>query len=247
MLALNVVETISQNETANFEDQYLRLRQLEKRMYSDGEVKLLPKINKSHIYYEEWLIRESSCKRLINYLSRKKESLKILEVGCGNGWFSHQLSQIKYANVVGLDINKQELQQAERVFSNIPNLSFFYGDLSSDFFRFEQFDVIVFAASIQYFPCFFEIIETALDRLHYDGEIHIIDTKFYSQNELEEARQRSADYFTRQGFEGMKQFYFHHSLQEVRQFNYRIHYAPNSLINRFLKRKNPFHWISIKK
>jgi len=45
LLALNTVRTIALNEIANFEEQYICLRQLEKRLYSDEEIKQLPKIN----------------------------------------------------------------------------------------------------------------------------------------------------------------------------------------------------------
>lgn len=228
-----------------FELLYAGLRSAEKRMYTDDEVAWLPDIAGDHVYKSEWQIRKASCKKLIKYLQRRNRPMKILEVGCGNGWLSYQLSQIRYSDVVGIDINFAELKQAERVFNAIPNLRFIYGDLDS-LLRFERFDIIIFAASIQYFPSFSKAIETAFSHLNKHGEIHITDSHFYSEADVESARRRSVEYFQGKGFAKMGHFYFHHTLNELERFNYSILYDPCSLLNKILKRRNPFHWICLK-
>jgi SAM-dependent methyltransferase len=243
---LNQEDIVVGSQSANeFERLYIDLRHHEKRIYTDQEVAWLPEISEDHIHRKEWDIRRASCKRLIRYLSRKNRSLKILEVGCGNGWLSYQMSQIPYSNVIGLDINLEELRQAERVFAAVPNLSFLYGGLS--LVELEKFDIVVFAASIQYFNSLTDILETVLDLLNEKGEIHIIDTRFYSQEEVTEAEQRSREYFNDKGFERMYDFYFHHSLNELKRFNYSILFDPRSPLNRILRNRNPFHWIYIRK
>jgi ubiquinone/menaquinone biosynthesis C-methylase UbiE len=228
-----------------FEQLYIDLRCREKRIYSDEEAAALPNVHEDHIHREEWEIRKSSSRKLVRYLQRKDRALKILEVGCGNGWLSHQLSMISYSNVVGIDVNLQELQQAERVFAEAPNLSFIYCDIHS--LELQEFDVIVFAAAIQYFCSFSEIIKTALSFLSQEGEVHIIDSNFYWEDEIDDARGRSYTYFSRQGFEKMNGFYFHHSLAELAAFNFAILYDPKSSLNKIFKKKNPFYWIRIKK
>jgi SAM-dependent methyltransferase len=166
-------------------------------------------------------------------------------VGCGNGWLSYQLSTIRYSFVTGMDINLEELQQAERVFAAIPNLNFIHGDIGS--VEFENFDVIVFAAAIQYFPSFSKIIEAASGLLNEAGEIHLIDSHFYSETEVKEAEIRSYIYFHNKGFDRMCKFYFHHPLKELKAFNFSILYDPKSRWNKIFKMKNPFYWIRIKK
>jgi ubiquinone/menaquinone biosynthesis C-methylase UbiE len=225
---------------------YIDLRCHERRLYTDEEVAWLPDIADDHVHKKEWEIRKTSCRQLIKYLNRRNKLLKILEVGCGNGWLSYQLSQIPDSNIIGLDVNLAELQQAERVFHGTPNLNFIYGELSSLSVS-EKFDIIVFAASIQYFALFTGIIEAALDRLKDSGEIHITDSHFYYETDVEDARQRSHHYFQSKGFDRMDDFYFHHSLKDLDGFNYTILYDPNAVLNKILKRKNHFHWICIKK
>lgn len=238
-------DRITFNRLSQFEQLYIDLRNSEKRIYTDEEVAWLPDVNEDHIYWKEWETRKASCQKLIRYLGNKKRSLKILEVGCGNGWLSYQLSQIPYSNVIGLDVNLPELQQAERVFNAIPNLSFIHGDTDSPLLEFEKFDIIVFAASIQYFSSFSDVIETMLDRLNDKGEIHITDSHFYYLTEVEEAKQRSQRYFHSKGFNKMSDFYFHRTVNELDEFNYAILYDPNSIMNRVLRKKNLFHWICI--
>src|SRR5256885_16517519 len=99
----------------NFEESYIALRRKENRIYSDKEVAQLPDIDIQHQHFKEWMIRKASAKKLINFFKKKKQPLKILEIGCGNGWLSNQLSGIENSDVTGLDINMEELQQAGRV------------------------------------------------------------------------------------------------------------------------------------
>jgi ubiquinone/menaquinone biosynthesis C-methylase UbiE len=232
--------------SSEFEQLYSDLRQAENRIYSDEEVRQLPTIERDHVHAKEWAMRKDSCERLLRHLASKKMPLKILEIGCGNGWLSHRLSEIASSYVVGLDVNLLELQQAERVFAASTNLAFVYGDIDSAFLENQRFDVVIFAAAIQYFESLPGIIQKAFERLNEGGEIHILDSHFYERKELKMAKQRSADYFKRKGFEGMRQFYFHRSLEELGCFRYSILYHPNSRISRFFGTKNPFYWICIK-
>jgi SAM-dependent methyltransferase len=224
-----------------FEQQYLSLRGKEGRIYTDKEVRQLPDIAHEHIFSKEWRIRKESTERLIQYLIAK-ETKTILEVGCGNGWLCNRLSSVPDALITGLDVNKTELEQATRLFDQC---KFIYGDL-----RYEDsigtFDAIIFAASIQYFPSPEEIISCCFTHLNNVGEIHIIDTHFYSKAESLQAGIRSFKYFSEIGFPEMNNFYFHHTAQSLEHFNYKMHYVPGSLMSRLFY-KNHFPWIIIKK
>jgi ubiquinone/menaquinone biosynthesis C-methylase UbiE len=229
----------------DFEKLYLQLREKEGRVYTDEEVYALPEIGETHPHYNEWEVRKQSSHRLISYLQKKQQALKILEVGCGNGWLSHRLSAIRGSQVISSDINFTEIQQAARVFQNISNLHFIYADIESEMFGEKQFDVIVFAASIQYFSSLPGIISKAMKLLKPNGEIHIIDSHFYQLPELSAARQRSLLYYEAAGFPEMVKWYFHHCLDDIQHYDYALLYDPNSLFNKFLRNKNPFPWIRI--
>jgi ubiquinone/menaquinone biosynthesis C-methylase UbiE len=230
----------------DFEKLYLQLRQKEGRIYTDEEVSMLPEIAEAHPHYKEWQMRKESSQKLIGYLKKRNRATDILEPGCGNGWLSAKLSGIKGSVVTGIDINTYELNQARRVFSNIPNLQFRYGGLNELKEEEMKFDVIVLAAATQYFPSLKKIIDPAIKLLNQNGEIHIIDSHFYTISELGPAKQRSLLYFEAAGFPEMAYWYFHHNLDDLENYNYTVLYDPNSLFNRFLRNKNPFYWIRIK-
>ena len=229
----------------NFEDLYINIRQKEHRVYTNEEVALLPGIYPDHIHYHEWQIRKRSSERLINYLNKKNKSLKILEVGCGNGWLSAKMADIADSKVTGLDINLTELKQAFEVFDK-PNLSFIYGSVH-DKFRGPSFDIIVFAASVQYFPSLKEIISRALLLLNPGGEIHILDTPFYENTEVENAIERTKKYYTGLGYPEMAAYYFHHNINELKNFKHQFLYRGDSIINKLLGKNDPFSWIRISK
>jgi ubiquinone/menaquinone biosynthesis C-methylase UbiE len=228
-----------------FEKQYIACRRKEKRMYTDDEVKQLPACAPAHPHHAEWLIRGKSFKKLRKYLADKKRPLSILEIGCGNGWLSHRLSLIPQTNITGVDINFTEIEQAARVFNHCDNLIFVYGDIQAGILQHKRFDIILFAASIQYFQ-FTEILFSSFQHLQPSGEIHLIDSRFYTSQTVSAARARSAAYFNEMGFPEMAGHYFHHTIDELNRFDHTILYDPSSIFNRMTPNPIPFHWIRIK-
>jgi ubiquinone/menaquinone biosynthesis C-methylase UbiE len=239
----NIAKKHYQPLKPDFEDLYIAVRKQEKRIYTDEQLQLLPDID--HLYYDEWKIRKRSSERLITHLLKKKKRLKILEVGCGNGWLSAKLADILNTHVTGLDINQVEIDQANRVFKK-ENLEFIYDSFNDNTFENEKFDVIVFAASLQYFPSVVNVLKQSLAILRQGGEIHIIDTPFYNPEEAEMADERSCRYYSALGIPEMAEHYFHHSISEFWGFSYEILFNPTNVFNRLFK-KDPFYWITIQK
>jgi ubiquinone/menaquinone biosynthesis C-methylase UbiE len=113
---------------------------------------------------------------LVRYLSTHKKAAGILEIGCGNGWLSHQLSGVPGSRVIGLDPNLGELRQAARVFRKQPNLKFIYGDFYSAVLQDLSFDIIVMAATAHLFPSLPLIIKDTVAYLRPRGELHLLDS-----------------------------------------------------------------------
>ena len=246
--AVNIVENIEETDEpqtnhTGFKDLYIDVRGREKRIVTDCQLMFLPDIDPSHIHYREWQLRKRSSQRLIAYLTKKNKALNILEIGCGNGWLSSKLSAIPCANVTGLDINGVEINQAKRIFHK-QNLEFIEGTFKPGMFKDHKFDVILFAAAIQYFPSVKNILDSAMIPLTKNGEIHIIDTHFYTTSEIDGAARRTAEYYANLGYSEMSAHYFHHTLSDILLFKHRMPINPRRFFNRIV-RKEFFHWIVI--
>jgi ubiquinone/menaquinone biosynthesis C-methylase UbiE len=228
----------------SFSDCYLSLRRKEARIMRDEELLLLPETDRDHPYAGEWKKRAWSSRQLKSYLEKKHRPLSILEVGCGNGWLCHRLSYLRESSILGIDINRPELVQARRVFKNRKNLRFLPGTID-DLLPSFRFDVILFAASIQYFPDIEITIRKTLQLLQNDGEIHVLDSHFYNGREVYDAKERSREYFISLNEPGMTEFYFHHSIGALGDFNFRIMYNPGSFFSKMTSHPSPFHWIRI--
>jgi len=234
----------------SFEEIYIKLRKTEGRLYNDDEVKNLPKINISHKYYNEWLIRRHSAMKLIKYLGKNPGNKTVFELGCGNGWLSNMIADSKNTEVIGMDINITELEQAARVFHDKTNLIFIYGNVlnipSSVNFK---FDYLILPSVIAYFAEPALLIDSLLNILNDSGEIHIIDSPFYTNKY--DAKQRTINYYNELGFPEMSGQYHHHSLRDLEKYNYTTLYNSNTILNkikrRFGKTLSPFPWVRIKK
>lgn len=233
--------------TSVFERQYLPLRKQEGRMYDDLVVAGLPKLAHHHPLRREWLIRQRTAEKLAAYLG-KANPANLLEIGCGNGWLLHYLHQSLSLECAGIDMNVTELEQAERVFGHREGITFVYGDIMSNLFHSPIADVIVVASAIQYFPDLEALIRKLLTLLHPSGEIHILDSPLYTRQQALAAKTRSHEYFSESGHEAMSRFYFHHTWETLREFNYRVIYNPDSWLvrfNRLFRTVSPFPWIKI--
>ena len=221
----------------SFEQAYLKLREKEDRIYDDSVVKQLPEFNKNHPYKKEWDMRKSTLHFLIEYL-RKIESLQyIMELGCGNGWLAHNLAVSLSSEICAVDVNETELLQGARVFKDIPNLSFVYTDIFSSALKSQKFNAIVLAGSVQYFRDLRALILRLAEFTESHGKIYIADSPFYSSPaDALAARKRSVTHFTSLGFPEMADQYFHHTLDELKDFDYKIVYNPKSAVT-LIKRK----------
>ena len=233
-----------------FERKYLAIREKEKRIYTDEQVLRLPEIISTHPHYPEWRIRKESMQRFLRYAKQKKFK-RILDIGCGNGWFSSHLAKTK-ADVYALDVNEVELKQGSRVFSQLNNLTFVYADILVNPFKSEKlFDLIVLSSSIQYFAGISNLMTALQSLLTETGEIHILDSPLYrNKNEAALAKKRSEAYFNSMEHAWMNHYYFHHTLDQFRPFNYKILHDPSSIFNRLknaITKTSPFLWISIGK
>ncbi|HVS93566.1 MAG TPA: class I SAM-dependent methyltransferase [Mucilaginibacter sp.] len=235
----------SHSAKRDFEDIYIAVRQQERRIYTDEQLLRLPQVDALHVYHKEWKIRERSCERLLARLRKKRRPLRILEVGCGNGWLSAKMADIPGTDVIGLDVNHVEIDQACRVFKK-RNLEFIYDTFNDSTFENEMFDVIVFAASLQYFPSVVTVLKQAQAILAPRGEIHLMDTHFYDPLDAVDADQRSRDYYASLGYPEMSEHYFHHSISEFWGFKYQVLFNPQNILNR-LSRNDPFYWITVRK
>lgn len=226
----------------DFEELYIQVRETENRVHSDEFVKTLPNVLQTHPHFNEWNKRNWTLQKFKQYLD-KENSTSILEIGCGNGWFSNAIAT-KNRQVFGLDVGKTELEQASRCFA-ADNIHFLCCT-NLEILPENTFDFIVFNASIQYFDLSDSFWKMILQKIKGNGEIHILDSPFYSENEREEAKKRTRSYFNSIDCDEAENYYKHLLWNELPS-NSEIICKPNKIRNKLNKNRSPFPWIKIKK
>lgn len=196
---------------------YLAVRDREGRLYSDAEVQRLPYLPSSHPLHAEWVVRGRSWERLRRHLGRRGRPLRILDLGCGNGWLAHGLAAAGHT-VRAVDLNLIELEQGARVFGTGFDLQFLYADVFDSRLPLSDLDAVVIASAVQYFPDVRALIERLLTLLGPQGEIHLLDTPFYSLATVAAARDRTRAYYADLGFPEMAMYYHHHLSREIATF-----------------------------
>ncbi|MBN2175118.1 MAG: class I SAM-dependent methyltransferase [Bacteroidales bacterium] len=230
-----------------FEKSYIETRKKENRVYSDEIVAQLPDGSFTS-QPDEWKKRKRSAQRVQKYFSKVEEVI-ILDLGCGNGWFTNVLAKNSQNIFIGMDVNAHELKQATRLFQS-PNLCFLHGDIFETPFPLAIFDYVTINAAVQYFPDLGRLIFRLNELLKESGEVHIIDSPFYKGHEIGDARKRTENYYSQVGNVEMADFYFHHSFDELKKFKFDMLYNPDEgkIIKKILGKKDmPFPWIRIKK
>lgn len=220
MIVLSPIEKYKEKE-----ELYIAVRDAEERVVSDDLLRTLPDPPTSYKHYKEWLVRSESFERLTSYLKKKfgARKLNILDIGCGNGWAAYKLYLAGHS-VTGIDLNTTELEQAERVFGNGDRLKWVFADILDINSLGSNYDVILFNASCQYFPDITALTEKIKPLLSSKGEIHLLDSFFYKENQIQDAKNRTLAYYSKLGFQQMAEYYYHHAITELIKNGYRKKY-----------------------
>ena len=233
---------------SGFEEQYIGVRSRENRVMSDEQLRKMPETIATDAHHNEWTIRRKSSDRMLSYLEQTRvyENGWILDIGCGNGWFSNLLANLDNGKVLAADINMTELRQAARVFTQ-KNLWFAYLDIFSAPLKANSVNVIILNSSFQYFADPKALLQRCLKLLKEDGEIHIMDSPFYPDQEVHNAQLRSQEYYHALGFAEMSKYYHHHSFSIFDHYNATFLYRPPSKnsnkTSESTERDSPFPWI----
>ena len=245
----NVSSPVAASDPASL---YLRVRQLEGRLFADDVVARLPNLKPGEPFYAEWRARGASAGRLVRYLSRWSTPPCVLDLGCGNGWLSARLTKLAGCRVWGIDTNSLELGQAARVFHD-PHVSFVECDIESAPFPEATFDAVVIASAIQYFADPASLFSKLRPLLAQGGEIHVLDSPIYQPNQVAAARARTRAYYHDLGVPEMADRYHHHTtgvLNDLDGLDATWLYNPGALASRLRGRVTrtapPFPWLRFK-
>jgi ubiquinone/menaquinone biosynthesis C-methylase UbiE len=228
---------------------YLEVRSREGRVLTDEALRQLPEVRTPATWAREWRWRKRSFERFDAYLNRHypNRRVRVLDLGCGNGWMSNLLAANPLRSVMALDLNETELLQGCRVFLR-DNLQFVYGNVLSGALPEKSFEIIVLAASVQYFPHLQELLPALRRLLAENGTIHFLDSHFYLSEAAKQAAQhRSNAYYERLGVPEMGKFYHHHSWSEARELGaLNRNRRPDVYLLQRLGYLAPFPWLLMK-
>ena len=166
----------------------------------------LPFKDLSGRFASDWKIRARSFKALVNNVltrlqSPLERSLKIVDLGAGNGWLSNRLSaQGDRVIAVDLLLNEQDGLGAWKYYEydfTPVQAEFHYLPVMDGFA-----DAVIFNASFHYSEDYAETLKEALRVLSTEGRIVIMDSPLYrrSSSGEEMVREREAQFRAKYGF-----------------------------------------------
>lgn len=240
---------IKQTISKDFEEQYVGVRKKEGRIFSLEEIRQLPVVSKTNPHFKEWQYRAYSFGQFKHYFQQKQPK-RVLDLACGNGWMMYQLNQ-SITQFVGVEINALELQQAQTLLTDHSNIQLILGDVFALSFD-QTFDLIYISAAIQYFANLADILQKLLSLLTPHGEIHIFDSPFYANpSAAKQAAKRSQTYYTQIGHPEMADYYHHHTITDLADYNYQILHQPKQWQHRIRRKlgfaSNPFPWLVVRR
>ena len=109
-------------------------------------------------FYYFWKKRTFITKLFGEVARRNKESIKVLDVGCGNGVDLFCINSIyndfKKSIFVGLDLSEENIKSCNNAKDekNLPNINFLVGNIESMSFKEGTFDVVICSEVLEHLP-----------------------------------------------------------------------------------------------
>jgi SAM-dependent methyltransferase len=178
--------TASQTPQARFATEYARQRASEGRATTTDELMVLPYLRRGPVA-RQWRVRARSYEALINVvvqpLARSRQApLDILDVGAGNGWLCRRLARFGHRAIAldlradavdGLGAARACLDSGEAPFSLV------CGSFDALPLRDQNFDVVIFNASLHYALDLTQVLREAVRVARSGARLVILDSPFY--------------------------------------------------------------------
>ena len=84
------------------------------------------------------------------FVLRVKPGERILDIGCGNGALAYDVAEKGFVEVVGIDLNEANIQQAKSHWAH-PRISYINGDALKDLPQ-ENFNVVILSNVLEHLP-----------------------------------------------------------------------------------------------
>ncbi len=166
---------------ANFLEQYHALRRDDGWGSSCADYyRALPHVPRNDLQRHIWRIREKNFRRLLEFIGNDK-SLRILDIGAGNGWLSNQLTQRGHM-VAALDISDDERDGLGARENYLTQPECYQGEFDNMPFCAAQFDLAIFNASLHYSSALTTTLDEAKRVIDRRGKIAVMDSPFYSDD-----------------------------------------------------------------
>jgi SAM-dependent methyltransferase len=219
--------------------QYLAVREREGRRGKPAEYyRGLPSVAAEDPHAFEWQIRAESFDRLCRALP-PNASLRVLDVGAGNGWLSNRLAALGHA-VVALD----RLDDEEDGLGACRHYRTRFACVQADFdalpFARGTFDLVVFNGSLHYAPDVRATLARARDVLAPCGFLAVMDSPMFRHDEdgdamvAEKLRRFRTDYGLTEVVHPSVGFLTHESLMRAT--------APLGLHGGFVQSRGSLRW-----
>lgn len=113
----------------------------------------------------DWLSKKEPAYLYVEQFVRRKKKLRILEIGCGDGYLTYALNQAGHI-VTGIDISEEAIRVAKRNFGD------FYQAIDlKDFTKLYDFDLIVCTETIEHLADPVKFVALCKGLLGEDGQI----------------------------------------------------------------------------
>ncbi len=235
------MDTNHREHNEHFVSAYAAARVQEGWRYSDTEVAKLPVRHKDAAHAEIWRIRQASAQAVVAYL-RTRPSGPVLELGCGNGWLAHHIHRHSGAQILGVDIDPQEIAQASRVFGS-ERLQFECGDIFELDIS-QRFDHIFVVGAIQYFADPIGLWSRLDALLTPSGEIHVLDSPVYADRQAaRQAEERGSAYYSDLGVAQMASLFHRHTFAAFPGFEIQRESWVGRIWRRVRRNRSPFVWL----
>jgi SAM-dependent methyltransferase len=162
-----------------FSADYLTVRRAEGWGADQAEYyRSLPQVANDHPQHAIWQIRAQNFERLIALIG-SSASLKVLDIGAGNGWLSNQLATRGHI-VAALDILDDQLDGLGAKANYNSHFDAYQANFDRLPFEADQFDWVIFNAAAHYTSDLHKTLLEAQRVLKERGQLAIMDSPFYS-------------------------------------------------------------------